>query len=347
MSIKDIARKAIHLTGINFLARQIYKNYPRIIMFHKIYPSTEKKFGNMTTDDFQKYLEYIKRYFVPITMKDLVNLKTEKGVYPQNSVVITFDDGFQSFYNFAWPLLKSLNIPATVFVVPDLIEHKSWIWPDQISYIYDHSAQSFPGKNKNQVIAELKKLSNEDRQKFIDDILKISNISLPKEIPIEFQLMSWDTLKILSNSKLVEIGSHTLTHPILSTENNTISWNEIYNSRCILETKLGCPIQSFCYPNGQVGDYSLEQINMVRRAGYSCAVASHFGYVSLHSNIMALPRIGGDHPDVYSFYKYIDGIEHALRERCHKDCELCLQHNFDLRINKEYCIQKHCLMKKN
>ena len=340
--IKSIMRRAIHFLGINFLARQIYPNYPRIIMFHKICPSTQKDFSCLNVDDFRQYLKYIKKYYYPMKVCDLVNSRNEQGFYPRNAVAITFDDGFKSFYDFAWPVLQEFEIPATIFVVPDLVEQQSWIWPDQLSYIYDNGLNSFTDKTKNQLTAELKKMPSEKRDMFISDSIKRSGMAMPNNIPENFQLMTWKLLKELSESSLVEIGSHTLTHPILSTENSQNSWEEISTSRRVLERKIGRPVKSFCYPNGQIGDYRSDQMEMIRKAGYSCGIASHFGYVTPDSNLMALPRIGAEHSDIYSFYKYLDGVEYFLRKKSDTNCELCLQKDFENRITKEYCSKKQC-----
>jgi peptidoglycan/xylan/chitin deacetylase (PgdA/CDA1 family) len=298
--IKDTSRRCIHFSGINRLARGITSSYPRIVTFHNIYSRGDKISLGITTDSFRSMLEYIKKHYSAMKVHELINLKKRNGIYPKKAVAITFDDGFKSFYYLAWPLLRALNIPSTIFVLPDLIEKDPRMFWDRFSF----------------------------------------GTSMPNEIPKTYELMSWDMLKELSNSELIEIGSHTLTHAILANEDSQRSWNEISMSHYIIEAKLKVSVQSFSYPNGKPGDYRLDQMEMVREADYCCGVATHFGYVTPRSNIMALPRIGGEHNDIYSFYKYLDGVEHFLRRISGVHCELCLEKDFEHRI--EHCKKRPC-----
>ena len=300
--IKDIMRRFVHSSGINNWTRRVSSNYPRIITFHNICEPGEKIPLGLKTNVFRLMLEYIKKNYYAMKLSDLVSSRAKYGHYPRNAVVITFDDGFKSFYYLAWPMLRDFNIPGTVFVVPGLIEKDPRIWWDRFTF----------------------------------------GISMPKEIPENYELMSWNMLKELSNSKLIEIGGHTLTHPILAHENSETSWNELYTCRYIIEEKLKILVQSFSYPNGKPGDYRVDQMEMVRQAGYCCGVATHFGFVTPESHIMALPRIGGEHNDIYSFYKYVDGVEHFLRRIFNVNCELCLQKDFEHRIGGNLCKKRHC-----
>lgn len=55
--------------------------------------------------------------FVPVTLKDLVNYVKHDGALPDKPVVITFDDGYLSNYQYAYPILQRLNIKATISVI--------------------------------------------------------------------------------------------------------------------------------------------------------------------------------------------------------------------------------------
>src|SRR5262249_53543435 len=103
------------------------------------------------------------------------------------------------------------------------------------------------------------------------------------------------------------------THPILSDVADVESWDEIEGSRRELERRLDAEIASFCFPNGLPGDYRPQQLDMVARAGYVCAVASHFGYVTRESNRFALPRLGSVFGDMLRFRQEVDGLEYLRR----------------------------------
>jgi len=132
-------------------------------------------------------------------------------------------------------------------------------------------------------------------------------------------LMSWRQLKELAQSELVEIGSHTRRHPILAGVSSEDSWVELNGSKDDIERNLGTHVKAFCYPNGQKGDYREDQMDMLRRSGYICAAASHFGYVSKRSNLFALPRIGTTARDMSLWLKYVDGAEYLQRQLLRED----------------------------
>ena len=181
--IKKSLKKAIHFSGINFLSRKILTNYPRIIMLHNISSSVSNGENGLTTEAFRLYLEHIKSHYNPMTVSELVKSKDESGRYAKKAVAITFDDGYNCFYDRAFPLLQEFEIPATIFVVPDLIEHEPWIWPDKVSYIYNKSQELFTGKSKEELLAGLKKLSSLERNKCIDEFIESSALVMPEIIP--------------------------------------------------------------------------------------------------------------------------------------------------------------------
>jgi peptidoglycan/xylan/chitin deacetylase (PgdA/CDA1 family) len=79
-------------------------------------------------------------------------------------------------------------------------------------------------------------------------------------------------LDILNMDSLCTIGSHTITHPMLRYSNN--AFNEIFQSKKILEDRLGKPVNHFAYPYGKISAVSIKNMKMVRRAGYKSAMGT-------------------------------------------------------------------------
>jgi peptidoglycan/xylan/chitin deacetylase (PgdA/CDA1 family) len=101
--------------------------------------------------------------------------------------------------------------------------------------------------------------------------------------------MSWEQVAAL-NTAGMEIGSHTLDHPSLTTLDVGELSRQVSESRQVLEQRLGIVVTSFCYP---VGIYDWITIDYVRAAGYTNAVTTRWD--SDYSDPLALPRrrIGG------------------------------------------------------
>lgn len=82
--------------------------YHRIVQKRQLHP-------DVTVSAFEEQLEFIKANYEVISLDYLVRCLKEKNPPTANSIVITLDDGDESIYTHAYPLLKKYNLPATVF----------------------------------------------------------------------------------------------------------------------------------------------------------------------------------------------------------------------------------------
>jgi len=91
----------------------------------------------------------------------------------------------------------------------------------------------------------------------------------------------------------MEVGSHTCTHPRLDQLDVATAAQEIEQSRSVLTSLLGVPVEHFCYPYGRFNESTAE---LVKRAGYRSAVASLRGIARRQDDVFRLPRasIHGD-----------------------------------------------------
>lgn len=108
--------------------------------------------------------------------------------------------------------------------------------------------------------------------------------------------LTWAQVKEMQESRVFQIGSHTLTHPFLTMIDRQTAEREIAVSKQILEQRLGQAIPAFCYPAGYV---NREIISMVRAAGYALGVVTPQMPVPLSR--YTLRRIGlYEHTDLQS-----------------------------------------------
>jgi peptidoglycan/xylan/chitin deacetylase (PgdA/CDA1 family) len=104
------------------------------------------------------------------------------------------------------------------------------------------------------------------------------------------RMMSSDELRAISNSPVIEIGAHTVTHPQLAAETVDQQNDEIRLSRLALETTLGQPATSFSYPFGTRRDYTSETVAAVAAAGFKMACSNFNGKVESATDRYQLPR---------------------------------------------------------
>ena len=317
-SIKKMARYAMTALGVNSIARRYTRHIPRVIMYHRFREAGDDDVQAMRIDHFREQVRYVKQHFVPLKVSELVSARKSNGSYPENAVALTIDDGYEELIDHALPVLTEMDVPATIFVVASLTENKGWIWTDKFNYTLDslsRSGNEFNSKTRSELLSRLKRLQVDQRDRQLQDIAEKYEIKIPTEPPDRYRLMSWDQLRDISKTDMVEIGSHTCTHPIMNELSDEDSWYEIEHSKSMISERLDLKVTSFCFPNGQLGEYRENQKEMLERAGYLCGIASHFGYVLDGSSDYALPRINYVGGDLNLFAKYLDGVEYLQRKK--------------------------------
>lgn len=102
--------------------------------------------------------------------------------------------------------------------------------------------------------------------------------------------MTPDELIRLADGEFIEIGAHTMTHPILAGLAPAAQKAEVIDSKKTLESILGRRISAFSYPFGGRNDYTSDTVRLVRDAGYDCACSNFPGLVTPKSDSYQLPR---------------------------------------------------------
>ncbi|BCS97094.1 hypothetical protein DSLASN_27260 [Desulfoluna limicola] len=242
--------------------------------------------------------------------------------------VITIDDGYRDFYQFGFPELRKRGLEATFFVTVNFLNRKVWLWPDRLDYAIKNTRQTecdihFEGRNfKCSIATDSQReiawraltdwgiaVSNEAKWQLIRSVETHLGVIVPDYIPNEYAPVSWGELREMSEQG-IEIGSHTMNHPILSKILPQQLYDEIYASKAELETKLGIRVGTFCYPNSAPGDIDERVVRHVRNAGYRGAV---FGVTPDFPDFYHVPRISLNSDLPESHWK-IGGMEMFLQK---------------------------------
>lgn len=102
--------------------------------------------------------------------------------------------------------------------------------------------------------------------------------------------MGPEELVLIAKDGLVELGAHTVTHPVLSALNRGAQEEEVRLSRTRIEDITGRGVESFSYPFGNQGSYTRETVDVVRDAGFRNACANFAGVVVKGTDVFQLPR---------------------------------------------------------
>ncbi len=100
--------------------------------------------------------------------------------------------------------------------------------------------------------------------------------------------MTWDQIRELDATDMVDFGAHTEHHLDLQLLGPTRLWNEVDGSKLALEQQLGHPVADFDYPSGE---YNAQVIADVERAGFTTAVTTHYGVVQNINMAFTMRRV--------------------------------------------------------
>jgi len=252
-------------------------------------------------------LKFIKRRYRIITPDDLLSSLDKGNPLPQHAALITFDDGYESFYRLARPVLKSLRIQTVVFIPSRYVEQNEPFWFDLVWFFIKHpnndrinwlaSALSLEYTNHNQstlsalCLDKMKQMIPEYRDEIITEIEeRLSSASGKYSITFRlFYPMTTKQLKELSANGTA-LGGHTHTHTILSALSKDQAEKEIIDNKNVLESITGKQCSFFAYPNGGAGDFNEAHKDMLKKSGYKAAFSLTQRRSSIHEDTMNISR---------------------------------------------------------
>lgn len=299
------------LIGANRLFRLLNRHKIRVLMYHGVTP--DKPFMSCWTllecKKFAWQMEYVKRYYRAQPASALINDTIEAA---GDCVIITFDDGLLSVYTEAWPILKRLQLPALLFVLPGLSEQGKLIWADRIlvrliatdaglldlqEYGLDtlrlHSDIEHRHKLISDLLTRLKALPHVRREAVVHHIMtSIPAGSNEDQLAATFKLMTPKQIRQMGADHLIEIAGHTDSHPILSTLGRNEQRQEIIGGLEKLRDWGIDAIKIFAYPNGRPSDFDSDSMNILAERGISHAVSTVDGLHDRTDDPMSIKRVG-------------------------------------------------------
>ncbi len=103
-----------------------------IVVYHNILPQPKGRV-DVSAKGFEEQMRYLKAQgYRVVSMKEFFEFISLKRQLPRKSVILTFDDAWKSFYQYAYPILKELGFTATLFVYTDFVGSRSALSWDEI-----------------------------------------------------------------------------------------------------------------------------------------------------------------------------------------------------------------------
>lgn len=319
--LKETIVNLLEASGSLAIARYVTRKKPRILMYHRVIENPQ--LPGISPALFEAQLQYIQKRFNIVSLNELLSNISEKQKPYQ--LAITFDDGHRDFYTNAWPILRRLNIPATLFVTTGFIDKKTWLWPDLLrsvvlaaqpnTYSYDEIGsfeltQSNPLVIWNQIADHCLTLSHEKREQFIVNLAKKLAVPISSEPQDPYSPTSWAELREM-HAQGLDIGSHSVTHPILSDLGHEELLHELSYSRQRINEEIGIDPHGICYPNGMAKDTS-PNVETHAQEFYQYGLVAYPATVSTN-HIMHLGRFAAS-SNIHRFKLLINGLSTHINQ---------------------------------
>lgn len=241
----------------------------RVLTYHRI----------RDTDAFEQQMQYLAGGYHIVSMSELLSAYQGRHTLPPRSVMITFDDAYENFARCAWPVLRRLRLPVTMFVptaYPD--QPARLFWWDRLEHALRYTrrrdkletpaglisltAASGRTRGYRRLRDYVKSLPHAQVLARVDEICRA--FDAPES---EHCVLSWDALRQLADEG-VTLCAHTRTHPLLNRVSIAEARDEAVGSLLDLEREIGAVLPVFAYPDGRVNDGVVEAL---KQAGFVLA----------------------------------------------------------------------------
>lgn len=311
-SVESAAGTVIGRIGIDALLRKVQRSKVPILMYHSIQSdlgdgSSCLTMAGMTISEsrFRDHMRYVASHYNTITLSEYMSRRCN-GELPKNACVLTFDDGFEDFFETARPILAERGLTAVIFVIGSTLEdHGRGSWLHDLYSLIDASPTAACSKAMARVLPDCPSEGFENRadlrrwarQRF-EDLEPTERAEGVATLEADLVVDSSRRQSFLTKRQLrqlvaegFEIGGHSMHHHPLATLDDEMLETEIVDSKKAIEEVAGNETVSFCYPFGGRNAWDDRTVGELRKHGFSCAVTTVEGLNGTDADAFALRRI--------------------------------------------------------
>jgi len=273
-----------------------------VLAYHRVIAEPDRmRPGEFTVEEFEARMRWVAANFQILRLWEAARALREDRL-PRRTLCITFDDGYADNHNLALPVLRQLGLSATFFIATGYLDG-GWMFNDAVI----EALRAAPGPTLdlgNLGLGRLAITNNEERRQAADKILEQLKYELPKrrdEVARELAtragaalparlMMTSAQVKALHEAGM-DVGAHTVTHPILARISFDRARKEIVEGRTRLQQIIRAPVRVFAYPNGRPRrDYRREHARLAQELGFEAAVSTAWGVARPGGDLYQIPR---------------------------------------------------------
>jgi peptidoglycan/xylan/chitin deacetylase (PgdA/CDA1 family) len=263
----------------------------------------------------REHLRYLRRHYrilhLEAALEELYapSKGIEQGRDRRTLLALTFDDGYRDHYTYGFRLVRQLQVPITIFLIPGYIENRQRFWWGEAEYLLSHTSvreatiegKTYHLENPDDRHALLDLIEQRvryaqsvaEREVFIGRLYEI--LALPRHTQVEDDVqrsLTWEEVQEMQRCEWISFGVHTMYHPILSClKDPSELLYEVAHSRLAIEQELQCSVRTFAYPVGKKEHIGTQAIYAVQKAGYTWALTTIHGINTPKTDPLQVHRI--------------------------------------------------------
>ncbi len=287
--LKRAGIAAFTQAGIDRFALRLHARDALVLSYHAIVNAEKDEPFRYyhTIAEFEAHLDWLGTHCTPVGLDDFALWKQGGVSFSKPPVLLTFDDGYRNNSTLAAPLLRRKGFPALFFITTGYVESARVLWPDEVfSRVVawpgqcveapDGRVHLLPEAQESRqavaltLVEACKNCTDTSRREFVAYLARETPHLDTLWDPISQDFMTWDDVRALSADGF-DLGSHTVTHPILSSLEPDALWEELIESRNTIEAQTGLACTTLAYPNGRSRDITDRVLASASEAGYDFA----------------------------------------------------------------------------
>jgi len=319
MNLRNAAIRAtlegLYFSGASRLLGPLSSGIGTIFTLHHVRPEKADAFQpnallEIEPDFLETLIEYLRYKKIDLVSLGEVRRRLREQEYSNHFVAFTLDDGYRDNLEFAWPIFKKHDVPATLFIASSFPEGQGLLWwtllerviassdrveiemQKGVTRVFDCASPEAKQKVYEEIYWWLRGLSDETAlRQAITTLCERYNVD-PLG-PCKELCMNWDELKTLSAEPLINIGAHTVSHPMLKKWDAETVKRELMQSGADIQRMLGKKPVDFAYPVGDKTSADAREFSLAKEAGYELAVTTRPGVIfpEHREQMTALPRV--------------------------------------------------------
>ena len=290
---------------LNLVSPSGAKGRLSVLVLHRVLPEPDLMFADaMHAARFVELCRWVRSMFQVLPLDEAVG-RLKKGTLSARALAITFDDGYADNLQVATPILRAHGLTATVFVTTGMLGD-GCMWNDVVIESFRRTAVAevdlrdvlgvaggpfrlgSPAERRHaaeRVVNAIKYLATDQRTAMVAQVSDRTRVASP----VDLMLQPPQVIELRRAG--MQVGAHTVSHPILTRLSAPQARHEIGHSKAFLEDLLGERVGLFAYPNGKPGeDYDDACVAMVRELGFDAAVTTVRGAAMRTTDPFQIPR---------------------------------------------------------